>query len=181
MCSSESPGPVAAFETKIQEYFAGKLPHAKGLLLSLFDFLASNKVSPHPSPPGSSHSTITPYSNVNHGNWIHVKAALIHSLTTGSFLDVVFYAEDSMELRPLFFCSTILPGFVKKISGECGLRPNPIRTFFENESIETGQLVPVRELQGNSETVTPVVAGDAASQDDIGEKVIKISSGDWKT
>jgi len=115
--SSESPGVVTAFEIKIQEYYAGKLPHAKGLLLSLFDFMASNKISPHPSPPGSSHSTTTPYSDVDYGNWTRVMNALIHSLKTGSFLDTVFYVEDTMELQPLFFCSSVLPVSVE-MAGE---------------------------------------------------------------
>ena len=117
--SSEPSGVATALETKIQEYFAGELPHARDLLLSLFDFLASNKMSPHPSPPGSSHSTITPYSNVNLGNWINIKDALIRSLTTGSFLDLVFYVEDSMEVRPLSFCSSVLPASME-MTGEPG-------------------------------------------------------------
>ena len=32
--SSDSPDIAAAFDTKIQEYFAGKLPHAKDLVLT---------------------------------------------------------------------------------------------------------------------------------------------------
>jgi len=118
--SSEPPGIATAFETKIQEYLAGELPHAEDLLLSLFDFLATNKMSPHPSPPRPSHPTIMSCSNVNKGSWMQVRNALIHSLGTGSFLDSASYVEDSMELRPLFFCSFVLPGSVE-IAGESGL------------------------------------------------------------
>ena len=125
--SSESAGVATAFETKIQEYLAGKLPHVKDLLLSLFGFLASNRMSPHPLLSGSSHFTIAPYSNVNRGSWIQIKNALVHSLGTGTFLDLVFYVKDSMELRPLFFCSSVLPGSVG-IAGESRLRPLPTRT-----------------------------------------------------
>ena len=116
--SSDSPGIAAAFDTKIQEYFAGKLPHAKDLVLGLFDLLASSRMSPHPSPPGSSHSTITPYSDVNHTSCVNLRNAIIRSLTTGIFLDSMFFVEDSVELRPLFFCTSIIPASVKKISGE---------------------------------------------------------------
>jgi len=118
--SSDSPGVAVAFDTKIQDYFAGKLPHARDLVLGLFDLLASNRMSPHPSPPGSSHSTITPYSDVNHGSWIQLRNAITRSLTTGVFLNSMFYVEDSMELRPLFFCSSTIPAAIKKISGEHG-------------------------------------------------------------
>ena len=116
--SSDSPDIAAAFDAKIQEYFAGKLPHAKDLVLGLFDLLANNRMSPHPSPPGSSHSTITPYSGVDHGSWIQLMNALTLSLTTGIFLDLIFYAEDSTELRPLFFCSSVMSASIKKISGK---------------------------------------------------------------
>ena len=117
--SSDSPDIAVAFDTKIQEYFAGKLPHAKDLALGLFDLLANNSMSPHPSPPGSSHSTITPYSNVNHGSWTQLVNAVTRSFTTGIFLDSMFYAEDSTELRPLFFCSSAMPASIKNISGKC--------------------------------------------------------------
>lgn len=119
--SSDSPGIATAFDTKIQEYFAGKLPHARDLVLGLFDLLASNRMSPHPSLPGSSHSTTTPYSNVDYSHWVRLRDATIRSLTTGVFLDSMFYAEDSMELRPLFFCGSISQAFIKKIPGEYAL------------------------------------------------------------
>ena len=118
MRSSDPPDIAAAFDAKIQEYFAGKLPHAKDLVLGLFDLLASNRMLPHPSPPGSSQSTITPYSDVNHGSWIQLRDAITSSLTTGVFLDSMFYVEDSMELRPLFFCGSVFPALIRKISGQ---------------------------------------------------------------
>ncbi|KAF9648607.1 hypothetical protein BDM02DRAFT_2235999 [Thelephora ganbajun] len=153
VCSSDSPGIAAAFDTKIQEYFAGKLPHAKDLVLGLFDLLASSRVSPHPSPSGSSHSTITPYSNFNHGSWSQLRDAIIGSLTTGVFLDSIFYMKDSTELRPLFFCSSVIPASIEKIS------------------------VPMDALQDSLEQVTPRGTDKIAAQDVTSEKV----PGDFRT
>jgi len=115
--SSDPPEIAAAFDAKIQAYFAGKLPHAKDLVLSLFDFLMSNKVPPHPPPPRRPQSTIMPHFGENHSTWIPFRDAIIRSLTTGVFVDSVFYVEDSTELRPLFFCGSIISPLIKKISG----------------------------------------------------------------
>jgi hypothetical protein len=116
--SPDSPEISAAFDNKIQEYFAGNLPHARGLVLGFFDLLANNRMSPHPSSTASSHSIIMPYSDVNHGSWFQLRDAMIRSLTTGTFLDSMFYVEDSMELGPLSFCSSIAPALFKQISGQ---------------------------------------------------------------
>ena len=42
----------------------------------------------------------------------------------------------------------------------------------ENESLDVAELVPGRELQGNTESTAPVI---------IGEEAIRITLGDWKT
>lgn len=44
------------------------------------------------------------------------------------------------------------------------------------ESIDLAELILIRELRGDTEPATSVVG-----QDGIGEKVIKITSGDWNT
>ena len=122
--SSDSPGILAAFDIKIQEYFAGKLPHAKNLVLGLFDLSTNNGIPPHQyspesSSPGSSHPTIAPCFDVNRGSRIQLMDAIARSLTTGIFLDSMFYIGNPTELRPLFFCSSITPASFKKISGQC--------------------------------------------------------------
>ena len=43
---------------------------------------------------------------------------MARSLTTGIFLDSILYVEDSTELHPLFFCSSIAPASFKKITGQ---------------------------------------------------------------
>ena len=132
MRSSDSPDVSAAFNIKMQEYFAGKLPHARNIVLGLFDILTSNGMLPHPSPTGPSHSTVMPYYCVNHRSWVQLRDAMIRSLTTGIFLDSMFYAEDSTEPRPLFFCSSITPPSFKKITGQYERGP-PSMVLSENE------------------------------------------------
>ena len=173
MRSSDSPDVSAAFNIKIQEYFAGKLPHARDMVLGLFDLLTSNGMSPHPSPTGPSNSTIMSYYGVNHRSWVQLRDAIIRSLTTGIFLDSMFYAEDSTELRPLFFCSSISPASFKKISGQYE-RGLPSMVLSENERTEIGKLVPVDSLRGSSEWVID-------SQDATSQKVLVVTSGDFRT
>ena len=174
--SQDSPAIAAAFDAKLQEYFAGKLPHAKDMVLGLFDLLASNRMSPHQSPPGSSHSTITPYSDVGHGSWIQFRDAITRSLTTGIFIDSMFYVEDSMELRPLFFCMTIALTPFKKISGQ--YEQYSSMNLSENKRTEIGKLVPVGALHGSSEQVTPRGVNAIASQD---QTALVVTLADFRT
>ena len=120
------PDVSAAFDAKMEEYFAGKLFHAGDLVFRLFDLLENNRMSPHPSPTGSSHSAVTPCSDVNHGSWVRLRGAIARSLTTGIFLDSRFYVGDSIGQRPLFFCSSIAPASFKKISSQYKQDLSPI-------------------------------------------------------
>ena len=172
MRSSDSPDISAAFDAKVQEYFAGKLPHAGNLVPGLFDLLASNRMSPHPSPTGSSHSTITPYSDVNYGSWFQLRDAITRSLTTGIFLDTMFYVKDLIELRPLFFCSSITPALFRKIPGQCERDPSSVN-LSENECIEIGKLVPVGSLHSSPERVID-------SQDVTNQKVLVVTSENFR-
>lgn len=178
--SPDSPSISAAFDIKIQEYFAGKLPHAKDLVLGLFDLLTSNRIPSHPSPPESPHSTMIPYSNVNDGSWIQLRDAITRSLMTGIFLDSMFYVEDSTELRPLFFCSSIAPTSLKKISGQYK-RDLLSVGLPENEQTEIGKLVSMSSLHGGSERVILGCGNAIVSQDTTSQKVFVVTSGDLRT
>jgi hypothetical protein len=178
--SPDPPGISAAFDIKIQEYFAGKLPHAKDLVLGLFDRLANNTIPPPPPPPGFPHSTIAPYSDAGHGSWTQLRDAIARSLETGIFLDFMFYVEDSIESRPLFFCSSITPAPFKKISGQYERNLSSMN-LSENERIEIGKLVPMSSLHVSSERVVPREDDTVASQDATSEEVLVITSGDFRT
>ena len=164
----------------MQKYSAGELPHARSLVLGLFDLLENNRMSSHPFPTGSLHSTVVPYSGVGRGSWFRLMGAMTRSLTTGIFLDSTFYVEDSMELRPLYFCSSVTPALFKKISGQCERNLSSVG-LSENERTEIGKLVPIGSLHGSSERVISRSDNVVASQDVTDQKVLVINSGDFRT
>lgn len=92
----------------------------------------------------------------------------------------MFYVEDSMELRPLFFCGSIALTPFKKISGqyEQGL---PSVNLSENERTEIGKLVPMGALHGSSEQVTPSGVNIIASQDATDQPTLVVALGDFRT
>ena len=180
MRSSDSSDILTAFDTKIQEYFTGHHVHSKNLVLGLFDLLASNRMSPHPSPPASPHHTTTSYSDANYEDCIWPKDAIIRSLTTGIFLDSMFYVWDTMEQRPLFFCSSTTPGLLNKISGQYERDFSSVDPS-KNEWTEIGKLVPTGALRASSERMIPRGGSAIDSQNATSQKVLVVTLGDFRT
>ena len=85
-----------------------------------------------------------------------------------------------MELRPLYFCSSVTPALFKKISGQCERNLSSVG-LSENERTEIGKLVPIGSLHGSSERVISRSDNVVASQDVTDQKVLVITSGDFRT
>jgi len=92
----------------------------------------------------------------------------------------MFHVEDSIELRPLFFCSSITPSSFKKISGQCE-RDLSFVDLSENERTEIGKLVPMGSLHGSSERVISTGGNVMDSQGATSQKVLVVTSGDFRT
>ena len=72
-------------------------------------------------PPRPLRPTTISYSDVDYVQRIQLKDAVTRSLMAEIFLDSMFHVEDSMEPRLLFFCDSVGPALIKKISGEYGI------------------------------------------------------------
>ena len=115
---STDSGPVLdALKDKIKFYTRGQLPHAKEILMALYELMERSepfKKTPVQSPAPSKRGIAC-------GDRKSLKDALTWSLTSGSFLDSQFYALDSRppagapRIRPIYFCSMVGGTFSSKL------------------------------------------------------------------
>ena len=118
---------ISTLRGKFEEYAAGKLPHARDAMVTLYDLLSGNE-PPGPtalSAPGCkpSQTSSRPAGGGEPQDWENLKDAIMASLTTGVFIDCRFYApvtsdqpRNPLNLQPLHFCSSINPGVVQKLN-----------------------------------------------------------------
>ena len=92
----------------------------------------------------------------------------------------MFYVEDPVERRLLFFCSSITPASFMKISGQCERDLSSVGPS-ENDRIEIGKLVPVGALHGGSEQMAPGGVNPIASQDATSQKALVVTLGNFRT
>ena len=92
----------------------------------------------------------------------------------------MFYVEDTMEQRPLFFCSSTAPNLLNKISGQYERDVSSVNPS-ENEWAEIGKLVPMGALHGSSERVIPSGGSAIDSQNATSQKVLVVTLGDFRT
>ena len=117
LLSTDSGPALHALEDKIEAYSRGQLPHAKDVLPTLYELMESDEAfrgTPTQPPAPSKQDRI----GRGRGG---LKAALIQSLRSGSFLDSQFFALDSKPqvgtptIRPIYLSSMVGSTFLSKL------------------------------------------------------------------
>lgn len=129
---------------KIASLSESQLKRAQGALAMIWSYMA--RPSDLPAPPGS--PVLEPIRNavlpLRHPGWHLVKLAILKSISTGSFIDMQFYAHNSIckdlpvDPKPLFTSSIVIQGWGSAITN---------RTLEKTSSLSLPDLW-LEELQG---------------------------------